>query len=85
VGSKSMSSRDTHLLTGAERKRPPPSSARRTGSRRTPSAAVGGSCTALPASVGGPDRLLLVPDLGNTGASSLALRSTTSPTACSCT
>jgi hypothetical protein len=35
-------------------------------------------------SVGGPDRLLPFPDPGNIGASSLALRSTTNPSACSC-
>jgi hypothetical protein len=50
-----------------------------------PPVADGGTDGALPASVGGPDRLLPVPDPENAGASCLALRSTTNPSACSYT
>jgi hypothetical protein len=49
-----------------------------------PPAADHGTDAALPASVGGPDRLLPLLDPENTGASSLTLRSTTNPNACSC-
>jgi hypothetical protein len=48
-----------------------------------PPAADRGTDAALLASVGGPDRLLPFLDPRNAGASSLALRSTTNPSACS--
>jgi hypothetical protein len=55
------------------------------GPEHGPPAAAGGSDAVLPASVGGPSRLRPVPAPGHAGASSLALRRTTTPSACSCT
>jgi hypothetical protein len=49
-----------------------------------PPAVDRGTDAALPASVGGPNRLLLFLDPENTRASSLTLLSTTNPSACSC-